>query len=135
MKALARSAGDVGSGEVGGGAAVRIGCAEVGEIGHHGDVVLVPGEGREPLGHADLGKATGFLGVESVLGEAEAAAEKDHALGRSGRGGLGAGEAFQKGKCQDGAAETKKGSAGGGVGMERHRVREFSREIGVNVLA
>ena len=77
----------------------------------------------------------GFFGVESVLGEAEAAAEKDHALGRSGRGGLGAGEAFQKGKCQDGAAETKKGSAGGGVGMERHRVREFSREIEVTVLA
>ena len=135
VKALARSSGDVGSGEVGRGAAVRVGCTEVGEIGHHGDVVLVPSEGRESLGHADLGKATGFLGVESVLGEAEAAAKKNHALGRSGRGSLGVGEAFQEGKCQNGAAETKKGSAGGGVGMERHRVREFSREAEVTVLA
>ncbi len=74
VKTLSRGACDIRSGEIGGGAAVGVGRAKVGEIGHHGDVVLMPGERAESLGHTDLGKATGLLGIKRVFGKSKAPA-------------------------------------------------------------
>lgn len=113
MKALSGSSGDVGAGEVGSAPAVGVGRAEVGEVVHHGDVVFMASEGGEAFGHADLFKAPCFFGIEGVLGETETAAEKDHALGGSGGGGLGSGEGLQERQSHDRAPKSEKGATGG----------------------
>lgn len=99
VKALAGGSRDVGSGEIGGGAAVGVGGAEIGEVGDHGEVVLVAFQRGEAFGHADFFETAGFFGIEGVIGEAEAAAEEDHALCWSCNSCFGSCKGFEEGQC------------------------------------
>ena len=120
MKALAGGACDVGSGEIGSGSAVGIGGTKVGEVCHHGDVILVTRERGEAFCHSDLGETACFLRVEGILRKSKSPTKEDHALWRN-RGQFRLSEGFQKRERQESAAGPEKRSACSGAGVEGHR--------------
>ena len=81
MEPLARGAGNIGSGQIGQAATMRIGGAQVGQVGDHGDVVsgdasvdvspsVIPISEKRPL----LG------GVKCIFGKPESTAQKEDTL-------------------------------------------------------
>ncbi|MFT6862965.1 MAG: hypothetical protein ACJAVK_001526 [Akkermansiaceae bacterium] len=112
VKAFAGSARDIGSGEVGGRAAMGVTRADIGEVGHHGDIVFVPSQRRESFGHPDFGEAARFLGIKSIFGESKPSTQEDHAFGRNGGGRLGCRKGFEKWQGQDGSTKTQERATG-----------------------
>jgi len=99
--------------------------ADIGEVGHHGDLVFVPSQRRESLGHTDFGKAARFLGIKSIFGESKPSTQEDHAFGRNGGGSLGCRKGFEKWQGQDGSAKTQERATGRRVGVEGHEASCF----------
>ena len=92
-----------------------IGRPQVGQVRHHGDVVTMPLERSEPLGHPDVGEPPSSVRIKGVFGEPEPATEKDDAFRWCCGGILRCREGFEKWDRDERAARVEERTAGSGM--------------------
>ena len=109
---LAWRPGDIRARKIRDAAAVRVGCTEIGEVGDHGDLLLVSLQRRQAFGESDLGEPPRLVRIERFLRETKSASEENQSFRRrcGCRGRFR--EGFEERQCQERAARSEKGATG-----------------------